>query len=171
LQEAGYKNEPIVFKYSTGNAYVNDLNLTVTVGGVAYKGNVFSGASSTTGGSADFRNNVESVFVPAGVTGTVVVRVTAANLAADAVPGSGGATDQDFALVVYNANVAPPGADIQLTAASIVAESIAPANGVATCPAHKSTFSIVDGHHISGPATEGLSPVAITVDGNEVRKG
>lgn len=47
----------------------------------------------------------------------------------------------------------------------------APANGVATCPAHKSTFSIVDGHHISGPATEGLSPVAITVDGNEVRKG
>lgn len=47
----------------------------------------------------------------------------------------------------------------------------APANGVATCPAHKSTFSIVDGHHISGPATAGLSPIAITVDGNEVRKG
>jgi nitrite reductase/ring-hydroxylating ferredoxin subunit len=46
-----------------------------------------------------------------------------------------------------------------------------PADGVATCPAHKSTFSIVDGHHLSGPATEGLSPVAITVDGNEVRKG
>ncbi|HEV8266612.1 MAG TPA: proprotein convertase P-domain-containing protein, partial [Thermoanaerobaculia bacterium] len=108
---------------------MNDLNLTVTVGGVAYIGNVFSGASSTTGGSADFRNNVESVFVPAGVTGTVVVRVTAANLAADAVPGSGGATDQDFALVVYNASPSSPTPAVVVTDASLVSESCAPGNG------------------------------------------
>lgn len=45
-------------------------DLTVTVGGNTYKGNVFSGADSVTGGAADPRNNVESVFVPAGLRGT-----------------------------------------------------------------------------------------------------
>jgi hypothetical protein len=37
----------------------------------SYRGNVFSGASSTTGGTADIRNNLESVFLPAGTTGTL----------------------------------------------------------------------------------------------------
>jgi subtilisin-like proprotein convertase family protein len=89
---------------TTGNAYVNDLNLEVTVGGNTYKGNVFLGANSTTGGAFDTRNNVENVFLPAGVSGTLSVKVTAANLAANAIPGSGFTTAQDFALVVYNAN-------------------------------------------------------------------
>jgi len=31
-----------------------------------YRGNVFSGATCVTGGTADLRNNVESVFLPAG---------------------------------------------------------------------------------------------------------
>src|SRR5580765_7222561 len=43
---------------TTGNAYNNNLDLVVTVGGVTYKGNVFSGANSVAGGSADPRNNV-----------------------------------------------------------------------------------------------------------------
>ena len=42
---------------TTGPAFNNDLDLTVTVGGQVYKGNVFSGALSTTGGAADMRNN------------------------------------------------------------------------------------------------------------------
>jgi hypothetical protein len=90
-----------------GNAYVNDLNLEVTVGGVTYKGNVFSGAFSTTGGSADPRNNVENVFLPAGASGLFTVTVTAANIAGDGLPGNGDPTDQDFALVIYNGTLAP----------------------------------------------------------------
>ncbi len=90
---------------SSGSAYVNDLNLQVTVGGQTYKGNVFSGQYSSVGGSPDARNNVESVFIPAGVNGTFAVKVTAANLAGDGVPGSGSLTDQDFALVITNANI------------------------------------------------------------------
>lgn len=94
---------------TTADAYNNDLDLTVTIGGNNYRGNVFDGAFSTTGGSADNRNNVESVFLPAGTAGTFVVKVTAANINSDGVPGNAYPLDQDFALVVYNAaEVAPP---------------------------------------------------------------
>ena len=88
---------------TTGNAFVNNLDLEVTVGGQTYKGNVFVGANSATGGTADIRNNVESVFVPAGVTGPFVVRVKATNIAGDGVPNTGGPLDQDFALIIPNA--------------------------------------------------------------------
>jgi hypothetical protein len=87
---------------TTGVAFNNDLDLTVTVGGVTYKGNVFSGPHSVTGGSADLRNNVESVFLPAGTTGDFAVSVTASNINSDGVPTVGGSLDQDFALVIYN---------------------------------------------------------------------
>lgn len=93
---------------TSGNAYKNNLDLAVTVGGVTYKGNVFSGASSTSGGSADVRNNVESVFLPAGATGLVTVIVSAFNINSDGVPNYGGSTDQDFALVVANATAFTP---------------------------------------------------------------
>src|SRR5262249_5887180 len=65
---------------TSGNAFVNNLDLEVTVGGNTYKGNVFSGANSTTGGSADIRDNVESVFLPAGVSGNFVIKVKATNI-------------------------------------------------------------------------------------------
>ena len=52
---------------TSGNAYVNDLDLAVTVNGQTYKGNVFSGANSIAGGNADARNNVEGVYLPAGL--------------------------------------------------------------------------------------------------------
>jgi hypothetical protein len=92
---------------TTGAAYNNDLDLTVTVGGATYKGNVFSGANSTTGGSADRYNNVESVFLPAGVSGDYTVTVTANSINSVGVPGGAGAVNQDFALVVYNSGSAP----------------------------------------------------------------
>ncbi len=85
-----------------GNAYVNNLDLEVTIGGQTYKGNVFSGAASTTGGNADPRNNVESVFLPAGQSGAFTVHVAATNIAGDGVPGNADTTDQDFALIIYN---------------------------------------------------------------------
>ena len=93
---------------TSGNAYKNNLDLAVTVGGATYKGNVFSGAYSTAGGTADVRNNVESVFLPAGATGLVTVTVTAYNINSDGVPNYGGALDQDFALVVANATAFTP---------------------------------------------------------------
>ena len=59
---------------------VNDLDLEVTApdGTTVYRGNVFSGGWSQTGGSADTLNNVENVLVHAPAIGTwnVVVRGT-----------------------------------------------------------------------------------------------
>ena len=97
---------------TTANAYNNDLDLTVTAGGVTYKGNVFSGANSVSGGSADAKNNVESVFLPAGLSGDITVTVTAANLNSDGVPNEAPTLDQDFALVIYNAAPAVPGVPV-----------------------------------------------------------
>ena len=113
---------------TTGNAFVNNLDLEVVVGGNSYKGNVFTGASSTPGGVADPRNNSESVFIPAGVSGPFAVRVRATNIAGDGLPGNADLTDQDYALVIYNANeVAQP--LIEAGATAITAESCTPANG------------------------------------------
>jgi hypothetical protein len=86
---------------TTGAALDNDLDLTVSVACNTYKGNVFKGDHSVTGGSADHVNNLESVFLPAGVTGDFTVTVTADNINSDAL-GNGDTMDQDFALVVYN---------------------------------------------------------------------
>ncbi|HEX2911743.1 MAG TPA: S8 family serine peptidase, partial [Chloroflexia bacterium] len=88
---------------TTGNAYVNDLNLSVVANRQLYLGNVFNGAFSTTGGVADPRNNVESVFLPAGTSGPLLTKVTAANIAGDGVPGNASQLDQDFVLIISNA--------------------------------------------------------------------
>jgi hypothetical protein len=93
---------------TTGAPNVNNLDLEVTVNGQTFRGNVFSGGNSTAGGTADPRNNVESVFLPAGTSGNFTVTVRAANIAGDGVPGNADTTDQDFALVVYNGTSAPP---------------------------------------------------------------
>jgi subtilisin-like proprotein convertase family protein len=92
---------------STANPVVNDLDLVVDAGGRTYKGNVFDGAVSRTGGSADPRNNLESVHLPAGTTGKFAVKVVATGIAGDGLPGNADATDQDYALVVSNAEPAP----------------------------------------------------------------
>ncbi len=114
---------------TSGNAYNNNLDLTVTVGGSTYLGNVFSGANSVTGGTADAKNNAESVFVPAGVSGSFVVTLTAANINSDGVPNEAPATDQDYALVIYNASlIATP--VISADPAAVTAEGCVPTNGV-----------------------------------------
>jgi hypothetical protein len=93
---------------TTGAPWVNNLDLEVTVGGTTYKGNVFSGANSVAGGSADLKNNVESVFLPAGTSGSFTVTVRATGIAGDGVPGNADTTDQDFALVIYNGSQQAP---------------------------------------------------------------
>ncbi len=114
---------------TTGNSYNNNLDLTVTVGGQTYKGNVFNGAYSVTDGTADAKNNVESVFLPAGVTGPFTVTVTAANINSDGVPNQSPTTDQDFALAIYNGvQAAVP--LIAIDGYSLTAESCIATNGV-----------------------------------------
>jgi hypothetical protein len=114
---------------TSGNSFVNNLDLEVSVGGNTYRGNVFSGANSITGGSFDPRNNIESVFIPAGIpVGTAyTVRVIGTNIPGDGVPGNADSTDQDFALVVYNADsqLIPV---IVTSGQAITAESCTPAN-------------------------------------------
>ncbi len=113
---------------TTGNAFRNDLDLTVRVGGVTYRGNVFAGGLSVAGGAADVRNNVESVFLPAGTAGTFTVTVTAANINSDGVPGVGGALDQDFALVVYN-GLETPVPNVVAAGSSLASENCGGGNG------------------------------------------
>ena len=55
------------------------------------------------GGQADFRNNLENVVLPANTSGRMSVKVVAKSLGGDGVPGNGKPLDQDFALVVSNA--------------------------------------------------------------------
>ena len=86
---------------------VNDLDLEVYVGGNSYKGNVLSGGSSVAGGTRDSVNNVENVFLPAGLSGPLFVRVKGTAINGDGIIGNGDATDQHFALVVHNGSVAP----------------------------------------------------------------
>lgn len=128
---------------TTGNAFVNNLDLEVTVNGTLYRGNVFSGANSITGGTADTRNNTECVFLPAGTSGSFSITVRGTNIAGDGLPGNADTTDQDFALVVYNGSASAPTPDFSLSAtpasASIVAGNPAsftvtstPANGFAS---------------------------------------
>lgn len=101
---------------TTGNAYVNNLDLEVTVNGTLYRGNVFTGASSVAGGTADPRNNTECVFLPAGTSGSFSITVRGTNIAGDGVPGNGDSTDQDFALLVYNGSAGAPTPDFTLSA-------------------------------------------------------
>jgi nitrite reductase/ring-hydroxylating ferredoxin subunit len=44
----------------------------------------------------------------------------------------------------------------------------APQNDVVTCPAHHSKFKADDGSLISGPATHGLTAIAVTVQGADI---
>ena len=85
-------------------ALVNNLDLTVTIGNDIYKGNVFGNGRSITGGSFDTLNNVENVFLPAGIPfGTPFkIEVTATALNGNGRYGNADNTDQTFALIAYN---------------------------------------------------------------------
>jgi uncharacterized repeat protein (TIGR01451 family) len=111
---------------TTGNAYKNDLDLIVTLGGQTYYGNWMAGTNAVTGGVADKKNNVESVYFPAGTAGNFTITILAANINSAAV-STATTVNQDFALVVYNAtsNAAPAPA---INSTGLVSESCAPTN-------------------------------------------
>ncbi len=84
-------------------AWNNDLDLVVQGGLSTWRGNnIGSDGWSSTGGSADDRNNTEGVFLGPVPPGQVTIVVQAANLTSDGVPNSGDGIDQDFSLVCYN---------------------------------------------------------------------
>ena len=147
---------------TAGNAFRNDLDLTVTVGGNIYKGNVFSGANSITGGTADTRNNVESVFLPAGTAGAFTVTVTAANINSDGVPNNANALDQDFALVVYNATTAAAAPTLSINNVSVTEGNTGTVNAVFTVTLSASSAQTVTVNFATadGTATAGSDYVA-----------
>ena len=89
---------------------VNNLNLVVTApdGVTVYRGNVFNGGWSQTGGSADGVNNVENVYVQSAAVGNWTVEVSAANTPngpqpfALVVDGSFGAVDNPPTVTITN---------------------------------------------------------------------
>jgi hypothetical protein len=97
---------------------VNDLNLIVTApGGATYRGNVFSGGWSQTGGSADNTNNVENIYVQSAAAGVWTVQISGAN-----VPNG----PQPFALVVDGSfgSLPAPAAPSNLTATAVSTSQI-----------------------------------------------
>jgi subtilisin family serine protease len=83
-------------------AWVNDLDLSLSIDGQTYLGNNFGpDGFSTTGGAADGMNNTEGIFLSNPPTGTYTLTVTAANLSGDGIPNEGDETDQDFTLALY----------------------------------------------------------------------
>ncbi len=90
-------------------AWNNNLNLEVVYGGNTYRGNYFAASGwSQTGGSADGMHNTEGVFIGPTASGSFTVRVVGANISSDGIPNSGDTTDQDFSIVVRNANMGTP---------------------------------------------------------------
>jgi uncharacterized protein (TIGR03382 family) len=134
---------------TTGSAWRNNLDLTVTVAGNTYRGNVFTGANSVTGGTADTMNNVESVFLPAGTSGPFTITVTAANINSDGVPGNSSALDQDFALVAYNTCATTPAALTDVTATASTNNRIT----VAWTPNGADTYNVYRATTAGGPYT------------------
>lgn len=83
-------------------ALVNDLDLVVTDGSTVYRGNVFSGGWSTTGGARDAINNLENVYIASPSGQPIEIRIEATNIAGDGVWGNADTTDQSFAFVCAN---------------------------------------------------------------------
>jgi hypothetical protein len=103
---------------NAANLMVNDLDLKLTKIGLGSQSHTFQGNQFATGSwysrdygingvkpPKDAYNTVEVIRVPAGVlSGVFTIRVTAAAIVENAVPGlDGGADNQDFALYVHNA--------------------------------------------------------------------
>ena len=85
---------------AAGTNLVNDLDLIVTgPGGTTWRGNVFSGGASATGGAADRRNTLEQVLLASPAAGVYTVTVRSFNI-----PNG----PQPFALVVTGNAVVQP---------------------------------------------------------------
>ena len=139
-------------------ALVNNLDLEVTIGGVTYKGNVFTNGISTAGGTADTRNNVEAVYFPAGTaTGSFTVTVRATSVSGDGARGTGDTTDQHFALVVYNGATCTAVAAPSPTAATNGNSRIDVSWSAVT---NATSYKVFRATQSSGPFTQVATPAA-----------
>jgi serine protease AprX len=150
-------------------AWNNDLDLRVTIGGDTYRGNVFGAAGfSATGGSADTRNNIEVVSLDAATAsgGGLGIEVVASNINSNALPNSGDATDQDFALVCVNC-ISGPG--FSLAGAPSTRDRCAP--GDVDWTVNVGAFGGYTGNvglsaaNVPAPATNLLAPSSVTAPG------
>ncbi|MCB9418726.1 MAG: S8 family serine peptidase [Ardenticatenaceae bacterium] len=157
---------------AAGTNLVNNLNLVVTApnGTTIYRGNVFSGGWSQTGGTADSVNNVENVYVQSAAAGTWTVTISGAN-----VPQG----PQPFALVVDGQfGVAPTPTNTPIPPTNTPGPSPTPVTPTATptgpvCVTYSSTdtpinipngvASITSGISVSGTSGT-ISDVNVSVD-------
>ena len=146
---------------TAGVSAVNNLNLEVVAGGQVYRGNVFNKNVSISGGSHDTLNNVENVYLPAGLSGPFRIRVYPHTIAGDGVYNNGWNFDQDFALVVYNGAEA---ANIPvLTLDSFSVQQVTGNDNGALDPGE--TFSVQVGlENIGTAATEPVTAALSTTD-------
>lgn len=84
---------------------INDLDLEVTTPNGVFKGNVFSGGQSSTGGTFDNLNNVEQVAINNPSGGSLIIRVSASDIANG---------PQGYALVVSGDVLEPTGPPVTL---------------------------------------------------------
>ncbi|HSE98167.1 MAG TPA: S8 family serine peptidase, partial [Blastocatellia bacterium] len=133
--------------FSAFAPWVNNLDLEVIINGRVYAGNNFKGQESQPGGEPNTKDNLESVWLPAGTAGTFAIRIRAQNIAGDGVPGNADPADQDFALVVYN------GERKDVAVATLESISIAGGSDSAADPGETVTMKVTVKNH---------SPVALS---------
>ncbi len=135
-------------------AWTNDLDLVATKSGNTYLGNVFSNGGSTTGGSRDYKNNVECIYVQ-NPSGVYEISVVAANIAGDAIPGNSIPLEQDYALVIRNGRVG--GTVIEPYTPVVSSTPAAPDHYTANQPSGWSAAALL-------PAPGGDSNLAVYID-------
>lgn len=151
---------------------VNDLDLEVTSPtGTVYRGNVFSGGWSGTGGSADRRNNVENVYLANPAAGTWTVRVRGFNvpsgpqrfaLVVDGSFGTGGGENRNPAVTNPGAQSTQVGTAVnrQILASDADGDTLSyAASGLPAGLSIGRTNGLISGT----PGTAGSSAVTVTV--------
>ena len=114
---------------SAATSLVNDLDLTVTApDGTIYRGNVFAGGWSVTGGVADRLNNVENVYVFSAAAGTWTIDVSGYN-----VPNG----PQPFALVIDTVQAESGLPMVRVTVDDATATEAGPTGGALRFTAHR----------------------------------
>jgi hypothetical protein len=166
---------------------VNDLNLTATdPAATVYRGNVYSGGQSATGGTADTKNVEENVQRNTPATGTWVFRVSAANVPYGPQPFAlviTGGLAGGFAIVELDKPTYGSGDTVEITVTDVNGSLPLTASVTSTTETSAETVNLSGGSGIftgtipislDSPASDGAIQVSdgdiITVTYNDVAK-